>query len=294
MPYALCASIVFLIGCAPVAVVELSPSRELLDETVVSPQLKAKRYKRIMVIPPSGTARGQFDREIALFERELLKSDITVVAGAVTGRIVLGGGAGAEKRLEAAKDLSDAERALVMAKETGADALLQLGGFGWSEGRAATRFVVLMKMDGVQRFREVSQSEYQGASGAKLAFLSPVLSFVGRLMDVESGQVVASFKIDGAANWSLPVGYTAQVVMDQVTYLAGESFVYGDSSWVAGAVSRQEMAAAQRAAEQAFWLGARAAPAPTGGPGADMWLEQAKKATVERVIQLVGKRIMGG
>lgn len=37
------------------------------------------------------------------------------------------------------------------------------------------------------------------------------LFFVGRLIDVQTGQVLASFQVGSAANWNLPMDHTAEV-----------------------------------------------------------------------------------
>jgi hypothetical protein len=49
------------------------------DLTVVSPRLVA--MTRIMVIPPAGAARGQYEAPIALFEREFLRGGVAVIGG---------------------------------------------------------------------------------------------------------------------------------------------------------------------------------------------------------------------
>jgi hypothetical protein len=54
-----------------------------------------------------------------------------------------------------------------------------------------------------------------------------MLSFVGRLIDVQSGQVLASFQVGSAANWNLPMDYTAEVTPKKGgKILQGETFPY--------------------------------------------------------------------
>jgi len=185
-------------GCVAYTIV--NATHPTADGTVVSPRLAPKG--RVMVIPPSGTVRGQFDNVIALFEREFLKRGITVISGAVTGRVVIDAGTGAEKRVEAAAGLSDAERALIMAKETGADAILQIGQFVWSDAPVATRFFTCCGRES-KGYAEVSQEEYQAWSGKKAVMTSRWLAFVGRLMDVQNGEVLASFNMGAGANFNL-------------------------------------------------------------------------------------------
>ena len=186
-----------LCGClAPTIVTATRPPK---DDTIVSPRLTPKG--RVMVIPPSGTVRGQYDSEIALFEREFLRGGITVISGAVTGRVVLD--PSGQQRVESAAQLSDAERALIMAKQTGADAILQIGQLTWSETSIPSRFFTCCR-SGERGYSEVSQPEYDNWTGKKAALAAHVLTFVGRLMDVQTGEVLASFKFTAAANFNLP------------------------------------------------------------------------------------------
>lgn len=169
------------------------------DLTVVSPRLVP--MTRIMVIPPSGTVRGQYESAIALFEREFLRGGITVISGAVTGRVVIDS-SGNDRRMEAAASLSDAERALVMAKDSGADAILQIGRLEWSDSNINSRFFVCCPKGSA--YSEVTQAEYEEWPREKAIFASHWLSFVGRLLDVKTGEVLASFDVGAGANFSLP------------------------------------------------------------------------------------------
>ena len=218
----------------------MSQSLPPQDETVTAPALAQKRYARLMVIPPSGTARGQFDAMIALFEREFLKGGVTVISGAVTGRVVYQGGAEG-RRVEGAAQLSDAERALVMAKETGADAILQIGTLEWTEPRD-TRFFVTSPEGDVHEFREVSEAEFRGWQPPwRAEFASPVLVFVGRLIDVQTGEVLATFKTRSAANFNLPSDYVRTMEPDNQGWrVLSETFPYLGGWWVEEARTRTQ------------------------------------------------------
>jgi hypothetical protein len=225
-----------LAGCTAKYTLNMSPEMPIKDETSVSPQLKEKKFTKIMVIPPSGTARGQFDREINFFEREFLKHNLTVISSAITGRVVLEvKGAEGEKKEEGAQGLSDAERALVMAKKTGADAILQIGAFGWA-GRKTCRFFVANKAapSGATgtgskpstAMREVSLKEFETWPEVKYSFSEQWLEFVGRLIDVQTGQVMASFNYGNTPLWNLPMAYSAVLVDEGDGYLLRESQNY--------------------------------------------------------------------
>lgn len=221
-----------LSGCASYQL-QMSPSRDAIDESVITPKLGAKKYARLMVIPPSGTVRGQFDHQIALFEREFLKSGTTIISGAITGRVVaeMDTTSGKERRSEGVAQLSDAERALVMAKDTGADAILQIGRWEYTADAPSRYFILDAEKD--DQFREVQLAEYRSWMKEKVFFPSKVLHFVGRLTDVSTGEVVASFKLKDAVNWNLPSEYRAKIkykgcpspqVVHEMVQLHGERY----------------------------------------------------------------------
>ncbi len=136
-----------------------------------------------------------------------------------------------EKKSEHSQDLSDAERALVMAKSTGADAILQIGEWTWSSETTPKRFFIFSETG--KNYGEVTRIEYQGFTGKKLAFPSSELRFVGRLTNVLNGEVIASFEIKSPANFNLPGRYVASVEEkgDQPVIVA-ESYRYGGGTWL--------------------------------------------------------------
>ena len=109
-----------------------------------------------------------------------------------------------------------------MAKKTGADALLQVGEYYWSAKPILTRFFVLDENSSA--YREVSESEYAAWSGAKYSFGAQKLTFIGTLIDVETGEIMASFNIEAAANDSLPSDYSTEI--DRNLVRVNESFPY--------------------------------------------------------------------
>lgn len=202
----------FITGCATVAPLNIRAELPLIDRSVASPAVASKQFHKIMVLPPSGTERGQFDTAIATFEREFLRNGVTVISGAVTGRVVLAS-SGGERKEEGASPLSDVERALIMAKDSGADAIMQVGGFTW-EQEAASRWFVFDHSG--NSFREATRQEYQswpGGLAMKKVFNSRALKFIGRLIDVGNGEVMASFDVYAPASWSLPTDYTSSYLV---------------------------------------------------------------------------------
>jgi hypothetical protein len=219
----------FLGACSPsVYTLRMVASRPPIDESAVSPRLVASRYTKIMVIPPSGSARGQFDSTISIFEAEFLKLGITVISGAVTGRVVLSNEIGTdEKRVEGAAQLSDAERALIMAKKTGAHAVLQVGEFGWTDrDEPPDRYFVADQAS--LQYREVDEGALQSVPPQFRWVLSaPRLRFIGKLIDVESGEVIASFKIAAASNGCVRSDYVSEhrISGDRAEF-ASENYTY--------------------------------------------------------------------
>jgi hypothetical protein len=76
-----------------------------------------------MVLPPRGSERGQVS-ELAELERVLLAEGFRVISSGITGKVASGP---AEERVDEAARFSDLERALILAKKSNADTLLQVG-----------------------------------------------------------------------------------------------------------------------------------------------------------------------
>lgn len=268
------------VGCSTVAPLQLNapPTRNPIDETSASPDLAAKEYRRIMVIPPSGSTRGQFDEYINLFEREFLNNGITVISSAITGRVVMEGGA--QRKDEAAQALSDAERALVMAKSTNANALLQIGSLEWTPDYPSRLFV-----NRNQRLEEAqSPAEYDGWVGEKMKLTTSILTFVGRLTDVESGEVMASFSVRCATGWDLPAEYVAEI-----RFVNGSAVVEKEN-W-----SFSPSTKPQAPAQGGFLFTAVVQPparqAPASAPGS--WEAEAKVRVLRKTIAIVANHIKG-
>ncbi len=190
-----------LAACGGSRTLELTPiSPSFVDESSLSPALSNGGFPRIMVVPPSGTAGVEFQESLAAIERSFIARGITVISSAITSRVILDDQIRDNRRAESGISLSEVERALLLAKESNADAVLQIGTWAWQgadESRFGYRYYVLPK--GMAFFNEVDQSEWEQAPIAELMryrFGGGVLGFTGRLIKVENGEVVASFKID--------------------------------------------------------------------------------------------------
>jgi len=181
------------------------------NESVTAASLAAKKFNKYMIIPQQGTVRGAYDAQIALLESGFIKIGTTVVTAAVTARSVVDVNKKSEKCCDSGAtiaSLSDVERALLMAKESGADAILQIGAFEWSktEGMPARYFI---RENDKAYYSEVAQKKYLDFVGYKYLFNADRLVFIGRLIDVQTGEVMAAFDISCFANWTLPEDYQA-------------------------------------------------------------------------------------
>lgn len=177
----------------------VSPS--YIDASSVSPTLQQRDFSRIMIVPPSGSAGVEFQENLAAIERSFISRGLTVISSAITSRVLLEDQinlAGAAAGLS----LSELERALLLAEESNANAVLQIGTWMWIDSDAVEygrRFFVEDRAE--KTFHEVDQVEFErvqmaGKGPRTRSFGGEVLAFTGRLIDVETGEVVASFKID--------------------------------------------------------------------------------------------------
>lgn len=232
----LCLAVVLMVGntgCVTY-VQTVKPADPLLDATSTSPTLKSKRYKRIMVIPPSAdTKGGSFEESLASAEREFLARGLTLISPAVTSRVYQGVGSSARP------DLTDMERALMLAKRSNTEALLQIGTFDW---RPSTESVHSQRYYLAERrhdspwyslfprysFREVNRIEFvEAGSTPRITMRAEFLVFTGRLVDVQDGEVVASFSLQGLLVKNLPQDYVATLAPGE----ANDSWVVRDANF---------------------------------------------------------------
>jgi hypothetical protein len=226
-------------GCATRQILTMRSDLPPIDDSAISPRLKDIPCKKVMIIPPSGSARGTFESKLSLFEREFIRQGMTVISSAITGRVVMDSpDKSQERKNETASNLSDMERALIMAKTTGADVILQLGMFEWSKERILTRFFIAEgTTDG--GFKETDLLQYKSWTGAKLEYESLVLSFIGKLVNVENGEVLATISTSMPANYALPQDYRCEFSCsgNNLTYRFGTEGPF--SYWTSGMNGRE-------------------------------------------------------
>jgi hypothetical protein len=195
---------------SPKFVVEVGQKEWFSDNTSISPELSRKNYRKIMVIPPFANDRGKYDEQTSLVESEFIKRSVTVFSAALTARVVT------QKTDEAfvagqGKDLDDVERALIMAKSANAEALLQIGSIDWIFNGAARYFI--WEPD-KQAVRETTRDQFDSHTDYKWQYTASIFRATGRLIDVITGEVMASFRIDGSTFNSFPETYRSEWAID--------------------------------------------------------------------------------
>ncbi len=195
-------------GCTTYHSLNMKAYKEPVDKSVISPKLKDTKFSKVMIIPPSGTARGAYESQMTLFEQEFLRQGMTVISSAITGKVVMDTPNKTDSKNETASSLSDLERALIMAKETGADLILQLGEFHWYLDHVSSRFFITTKETG-SAFKEVTQEEFNDWKGYKVPFVASVLSFKGKVINVSNGEILATLSFATASNFNLDQDYIA-------------------------------------------------------------------------------------
>jgi hypothetical protein len=193
-----------LAGCGSTMTLTMDPVTPIIeDDSAVSKNMP--KYTRVMLVPPSGTATVAFEKNMAVAEREFIKRGLSLISPAVTSRVLEGvqtGGENSGKELTNAKNevtkLSDVEKALIMAKRTNAEAIIQIGSFDQQAPRGrpgAARYFI--KSPSGANMMEVDEKTYYNVMGSdtitRRGFGDYYVDFSGRLIDVQSGQVMASF-----------------------------------------------------------------------------------------------------
>jgi hypothetical protein len=140
----------------------------------------------IIVLPPRGSERGQRS-ELADLERVLLGKGFPVISSGITGRVATGP---VEARADEASRLSDLERALILAKDSNADALLQVGEIGFEP---AERYFTLLEGD-LTNPKEVPEPP-TSPDAVFVRVKEARFTFQAKLINVENGEIVVSMEI---------------------------------------------------------------------------------------------------
>lgn len=217
-------------ACSSTPKVQMEAQKPPIDESVLAKDYQGN-LQRLLVIAPKDP---ESDRLMSLFEREFLRVGITIVSPGMVARVLH------ESQIKVDEALSEADRALVVAKHVKAGAILQITEWRWSKELGPRRFFAL---DKTGDYREVTYAEYREFGGLKLNFPSQELRFQGRLLAAESGEVIASFDVRNPSNHALPARYVASVeIEDSQAVMKQESFKYSGVTWQEEARKNAEIA----------------------------------------------------
>lgn len=196
------AALIFALALAScVQTVTVNTAVPLRDGSAKSPDKHA--YTTVMVLPPSGGARGEAP-ELSALERALLKRGVRIISSGVTGRVVVEE-TDQGRGTQGATGLSDLERALVLARKSNADCILQVTELTWKD---SSRYFIPTG-EGGSLDEAKSREEYLAASAQRrFSVISPRLTFIGKLIDVETGEVVVSVDLSrSVGDVSVPASY---------------------------------------------------------------------------------------
>lgn len=177
----------FFEGCAyPLKVKVEARPESLRDRSAVSTKATGPKVTGLIILPPAEASRGTFETYARSFERIFLNRGLRVVSPSITGRVVR------EQKTENAAQLPDIERALILAKETHVDALLQIGMLEFKGTRS--RYFCGTTAESVSACTDVKfrEAEY----GRDLN--GPLFELQARLIDANSAEVLAAFEMSTA------------------------------------------------------------------------------------------------
>jgi hypothetical protein len=209
-----------LLGCGgSKTFLTIEPKPSLVDDSVASSRIHDREHRRVMIVPPSGTAGATFDQGLAAAERVLMRQGCDLISPAVTGRVINPDSAGEVS--DAGVALSDMERALVLAERSNADVVLQIGDLSFEQpslavdsrpsgGGLGGRYFVFDDSSGMVVERE--SDAYDAANPRqRWRFVAPVVVLTGKIIDVTDGALLASLQFKSDIALRLPKSYVAEV-----------------------------------------------------------------------------------
>ena len=219
----------------PIAV--LYPLDHLSNNSFYSGKLINKKLKQVMILPPSGTAGEEFNANLTQIERSLMIRGIEVTSPTIGARAVT----------KSPNNLSDLERALVLANASKVDAVLQIGIF--SDGGQTSTITDGLGPELGARYlvydpnrlvvNEVGYKVYnQAPNSNRFKFKAPIVHFKAKLIDVIDGTILANYDFTAELSKTLPTAYTAQLTSLTDPKLRSTSFLWDDSEWVIKAQER--------------------------------------------------------
>ncbi len=223
-------------GCSSQYGLVMSSTKELVNQGASSPELAAKGYRKVLLIPSS---TGQFSDHAELVTRwdtTLLKAGM-VPMSSIHAAVMRS----AATQIESAAGQESLTQALKAIRDAGTDVVVGITRLEWSAEEKPSRFFILDESTEQTSFQEVEAIEYSSWTGPKHSFNSPVLTFAAKIVDVATTEILGTIQIQAAANWSLPGDYSATLTLEDDQWVATEaSFDYSDKIWIPGAKKATE------------------------------------------------------
>lgn len=199
--FALAASL--FAACSQIHTLRIDAEDHWVDDSAVSPRVAERGYRRIAVMPPSKTDDDEKTLSLAPLESELLRHGLEVYTSALSPTALAEASVEETSVTEKVDVLSEVERALLRARQTNSEALLQVERMEWSYHQVARQFI----FDG-GALVSASPDQYSWHNGFGRSLSFPAILFTGRLLDVESGEVVIAFSMRDTLISGLEESYT--------------------------------------------------------------------------------------
>jgi hypothetical protein len=219
------------VGCAKPDTLTVKPGEPAPAEIVPSPQLEEFAYKKILMLPYEGKIDVRdLDLQVvstkdshwygSRVERALLSQGFDVISSEIVAR--------AQKNIRGANKMSSAEKALVMGKETQADAVFMvqsLGVFGQANFYRVDDLKVEQIEPGRVKYDEKKQRHYHADTEECLVRVPYYeVHFEGKLVDAYSGNVLwvgtgKQTSIDAfSESWVAKLGKHCEIVEQNFIY----------------------------------------------------------------------------
>lgn len=152
-----------------------------------APAAAKVQVSSIIVLPPRGSERGETS-DLADLERVLLSKGFRVISSGITGRLASGP---VEVRADEVSRLSDLERALILARKSNADVLLQVGEIAFTPSE---RYFTLFESD-PHHLTEVFDPPSGPYNSYRIRIKEARFTFQAKVISVEDGEILLSMDI---------------------------------------------------------------------------------------------------
>lgn len=191
-----------LLACSAPACAATVPlsieSHAVRDGSATGHSQAGQLVRSVMIIALGSEGHHVGASELAKVERSLLSAGVEVISPAATSGFAPQGSTG--QGAEAGTDISEAEHALISARNANADAILEVGKLQWT---TENRY---FRQDTTNGLVEVEQHAAVGTDTELLVRVrGAVLAFEARLIGVKQGRVLASFDISQSTSAITPI-----------------------------------------------------------------------------------------